>query len=156
MNTPIQQDGSRVRADVSVRGRKWVHALALIPVMGALVISTAAVGKDRGESGSLAGSWSGGGWVSFSSGNKEKARCRASYRRNGGDSYTLEATCATSSGKASQTATVYKVSGSAYRGSFYNIDYNVRGTIRVVVSGSSQSVSLAGDGASASLSLHKH
>ena len=156
MNTPIQQDGSRARADVLVRGRKWVQALALLPVMGALVISTAAAGKDRGESASLAGSWSGGGWVSFSSGNKEKARCRASYRHNGGDSYTLEATCATSSGKASQTATVYKVSDSRYRGSFYNTDYNVRGTIRVVVSGSSQSVSLAGDGASASLSLHKH
>jgi hypothetical protein len=156
MNTPIQQDGSRARADVSARGRKWVRVLALLPVMGALVISTAAVGKGRGEQGSLAGSWSGGGWVSFSSGNKEKASCRASYRRNGGDSYTLQATCATSSGKASQTATIYKVSDSRYRGSFYNTDYNVRGTIRVVVSGSSQSVSLAGEGASASLSLHKH
>jgi hypothetical protein len=155
MNTPIQQDSSRARADVSARGRKWVQAVALLPVMGALVISTAAVGKGRGESGNLAGSWSGGGWVSFSSGNKEKARCRASYRHNGGDSYTLQATCATSSGKASQTATLYKVSDSRYRGSFYNTDYNVRGTIRVVVTGRSQSVSLAGDGASASLSLHK-
>jgi hypothetical protein len=67
----------------------------------------------------------------------------------------LQATCATSSGKASQTATVYKVSNNRYRGSFYNSDYNVRGTIRVAVSGSSQSVDLSGDGASASLSLHK-
>ena len=40
-------------------------------------------------------------------------------------------------------------------GSFYNSDYNVHGTIRVAVSGSSQSVNLSGDGASASLSLHK-
>jgi hypothetical protein len=103
----------------------------------------------------LAGSWSGGGWVSFSTGNKEKARCRATYSRAGKNSYTLHATCATSSGKASQTATVYHVSGSRYRGSFYNSDYNVRGTIRVVVSGGSQKVSLAGDGASASLSLSR-
>jgi hypothetical protein len=154
MNTPIQQqDGSRAHADVSARGRKWMKAVALFPLVGALAISTAAAGKSESES--LAGSWSGGGWVAFSSGNKEKARCRARYRRNGGNSYTLQATCATSSGKASQTATVYRVTGSRYRGSFYNTDYNVRGTIRVVVSGSSQSVSLAGDGASASLSLHK-
>lgn len=157
MDTPIQQqDDLCARAEASARGRKWVRVVALVPVIGALALSTAALGKNRAEPGSLAGSWSGGGWVAFSSGNKERASCRASYRHNGGDSYTLEATCATSSGKASQTATVYKVSGSAYRGSFYNTDYNVRGTIRVVVSGSSQSVSLAGDGASASLSLHKH
>ena len=65
------------------------------------------------------------------------------------------ATCATASGKASQTATVYKVSGSAYRGSFVNSQYNVRGSIRVVVHGKSQSVSLSGDGASAQLSLSR-
>ena len=70
-------------------------------------------------------------------------------------SYSLSATCATSAGKASQTATVYKVSGGAYRGSFFNSDYNVHGTIRVAVHGKSQSVSLSGDGASASLSLSR-
>ena len=58
-------------------------------------------------------------------------------------------------GKASQTATVHRVSANRYRGSFYNSDFNVRGSIRVVVHGRSQSVSLSGDGASASLSLSK-
>jgi hypothetical protein len=130
--------------------RRWAQLFALVPLaalasMGAVVPSAADPG--------LAGSWSGGGWVSFSTGNKEKARCRATYSKASSKSYTLIATCATSSGKASQTATVYQVSGGRYRGSFYNTEYNVRGTIRVVVSGSSQQVSLAGDGASASLSL---
>jgi hypothetical protein len=127
--------------------RAGMLSLAALPVVGF-------IGPSAAEPGGLSGSWSGGGWVSFASGSKEKARCHARYS-GGGGSYTLTATCATASGKASQTATVYKVSGSAYRGSFVNSQYNVRGSIRVVVHGSSQSVSLSGDGASAQLSLSR-
>lgn len=157
MNTPIHGQGRPcVRAGASTRGCMWVYAIALVPLLGAFAVSPAAFGKNKSEQGAgLAGSWSGGGWVSFSNGNRERASCRASYSRAGADSYNLQATCATSSGKASQSATVYKVTGSAYRGSFYNTEWNIRGTIRVVIHGSSQSVSLAGEGASASLSLRK-
>jgi hypothetical protein len=133
--------------------RTWARRAAL-PTL-ALATLAGAIGPSTAEPGGLAGSWSGGGWVSFASGNKERARCHAHYSGSGG-TYELSATCATSSGKASQTATVYKVTGTAYRGSFYNSDFNVHGTIRVVVHGSSQSVSLSGDGASASLSLSRH
>ena len=128
--------------------RAGLLSLAALPVVGFMGPSAAEPGV------SLAGSWSGGGWVSFASGSKEKARCHARYT-GGGDTYTVSATCATASGKASQTATVYKVSGSRYRGSFVNSQYNVRGSIRVVVHGKSQSVSLSGDGASAQLSLSR-
>ena len=127
--------------------RAGMLSLAALPVVGF-------IGPSAAEPGGLSGSWSGGGWVSFASGSKEKARCHARYS-GGGGSYTLTATCATASGKASQTATVYKVSGSAYKGSFVNSQYNVRGSIRVVVHGSSQSVSLSGDGASAQLNLSR-
>jgi hypothetical protein len=132
--------------------RHWVQRFALVPL--AAVFASSAVAPSVADPG-LAGSWSGGGWVSFSTGTKEKARCRATYSRAGKNSYNLHATCATSSGKASQTATVHQVTASRYRGSFYNSDYNVRGTIRVVVSGGSQQVSLSGDGAAASLSLRR-
>jgi hypothetical protein len=132
--------------------RYWVQRFALVPL--AVLVTSGAIAPSVADPG-LAGSWSGGGWVSFSTGAKEKARCRATYSRAGNKSFRMHATCATSSGKASQTATVYHVSGSRYRGSFYNSDYNIRGTIRVVVSGGSQQVSLAGDGASASLSLRR-
>ncbi len=131
-----------------VARRTGFLALAALPVL-------AIVGPTEAEpAAGLAGSWSGGGWVSFASGNKEKARCRAHYSGSGG-SYTVTATCATASGKASQTAKVYKVSGSSYKGSFVNSEYNVRGSIRVNVHGNSQSVSLSGDGASAQLSLSR-
>ncbi|MDP1910290.1 MAG: hypothetical protein Q8K85_18485 [Hyphomicrobium sp.] len=128
--------------------RAGLLSLAALPVVGFMGPSAAEPGV------SLAGSWSGGGWVSFASGSKEKARCHAHYS-GGGDTYTVSATCATASGKASQTATVYKVSGGRYRGSFVNSQYNVRGSIRVVVHGKSQSVSLSGDGASAQLNLSR-
>lgn len=125
-----------------------ILSIAVLPVVGI-------IGPSEAESAaSLSGSWSGGGWVSFASGSKEKARCHARYS-GGGGSYTVNATCATASGKASQTAQVFKVSGSTYKGSFFNSDYNVRGTIRVTVRGKSQSVSLSGDGASAQLNLSR-
>ncbi len=127
--------------------RAAMLSLAALPVLGF-------VGPSAAEPGGLSGSWSGGGWVSFASGAKEKARCHARYT-GGGGSYTVTATCATASGKASQTATVYKASGNAYKGSFVNSQYNMRGSIRVVVHGKSQSVSLSGDGASAQLSLSR-
>ena len=122
-------------------------SIAALPVLGF-------VGPSTAEPGGLSGSWSGGGWVSFSSGSKEKARCHARYSGSGG-SYSVTATCATASGKASQTATVYKTGGNSYKGSFVNSQYNIRGSIRVVVHGKSQSVSLSGDGASAQLSLSR-
>lgn len=131
-----------------VARRFGILALAALPVV-------AFVGPTEAEpAAGLSGSWSGGGWVSFANGSKEKARCRAHYSGSGG-AYSVTATCATASGKASQTAKVYKVSGSSYKGSFVNSEYNVRGSIRVSVKGNTQSVSLNGDGASAQLSLSR-
>ena len=151
MNRQISQDISNAARAPSAT---WVRKLSILPLT--LFVVTGAMAKTTPDTGSLAGSWSGGGWVSFASGNKEKARCHANYSRAGGDAYSLSATCATSSGKASQTATVYKVSEGRYRGSFFNSDFNVHGTIRVAVHGNSQDVSLSGDGASAGLSLSRH
>ena len=153
MNRQILPQAHSVASPGPLPYRKWMHRVALVPI--ALLVASGTIAAPSVADPGLTGSWSGGGWVSFSTGNKEKARCRATYSRAGKKSYRLHATCATSSGKASQTATVYQVSAGRYRGSFFNSDFNVRGTIRVVVSGGSQKVSLAGDGASASLSLRR-
>ena len=131
----------------------WTGAIMTLTALA--MTGPLAAGKPESSS-NLAGSWSGGGWVSFASGKKESARCRAHYSRAGDNSYQLSATCATASGTASQTATVYQVSPNRFRGSFHNVEYNVSGTIRVVVQGSSQSVTLAGDSGSASLNLNRH
>jgi hypothetical protein len=104
---------------------------------------------------SLEGSWSGGGTVSFASGAKEQARCRAHFSRAGRDSYTLNATCATASGRAAQTATVHQVGENRYSGSFYNSEYAISGVIQIVVRGASQTVHLSGSGGSGVLNLSR-
>jgi hypothetical protein len=107
------------------------------------------------QSTSLEGSWRGGGSVSFASGPKERAQCRAQYRRASGRSYTLTATCATPSGRATQTAILRQVGGNTYQGRFHNSEYDVSGTIYVTVSGNRQSVRLTGEAGSASFELHR-
>jgi hypothetical protein len=104
---------------------------------------------------SLEGSWSGGGSVAFASGQNERARCRAQYRRTSATSYAVTATCATPSGSATQTATVRQVGGNTYQGQFHNSEYNVSGTIHVTVGGNRQSVRLTSESGSASLELHR-
>jgi len=104
---------------------------------------------------SLEGSWSGGGSVSFASGAKERARCRAHYRRAGKNSYTVNATCATASGSAAQTATVRQVGENRYSGSFYNSQYSIWGVIHIVVRGASQTVRLISDSGSGVFNLRR-
>jgi hypothetical protein len=103
----------------------------------------------------LEGSWSGGGSVSFASGSREQARCRAHYRRAGNNSYSVNATCATASGRAAQTATVRQVGENRYSGSFYNSEYSISGVMHVVVHGSRQTVRLISSSASAVLSMSR-
>jgi hypothetical protein len=126
-------------------------AFALVATFGVYGLSNpgegqtapAAAAPAKKEAVGLEGSWSGGGSVSFAAtGGKEQARCRAYYRRASKDSYRLQATCATPSGKANQIATVHKVGENRYRGNFHNPDYDITGTIFVVVNGNSQNVRL--------------
>jgi hypothetical protein len=121
---------------------------ALPPIVNAQVSKKLSVG-------SLEGSWSGGGTVSFASGGTEQARCRARFSRAGEHIYTVNATCATASGRAAQTATVRQVSNNRYSGSFYNSEYSISGVIDIVVHGSSQTVRLTSDSGSGILNLSR-
>jgi hypothetical protein len=118
------------------------------------LIGNAQVSK-KSSVASLEGSWSGGGTVSFAAGGKEQARCRASFSRAGERSYTVNATCATASGKAAQTATVRQVGSNRYSGSFYNSEFSISGVIDIVVHGSSQTVRLMSDSGSGVLNLSR-
>src|SRR3974377_943162 len=104
---------------------------------------------------SLEGSWSGGGTVTFASGAKEQARCRAHFSRAGKDSSTVNATCATASGRAAQTARVRQVGSNRYSGSFYNSEYSISGVINIVVHGASQTVQLISSSGSGVLNLSR-
>ena len=58
-------------------------------------------------------------------------------------------------GRAVQTATLRKIADNRYRGTFYNHEYGISGTITVIVRGSTQSVSLTSDAGWASLKFSK-
>lgn len=104
---------------------------------------------------SLEGSWSGSGQVHFPSGASENARCRASFRKAGGNSFSMNATCATQSARVSQTANVERVGANRFVGDFYNPEYNVSGSITISLRGSGLSASMSGGGASAQFNLSK-
>lgn len=124
-------------------------------VLSLLLVSLAFAGPSAAQSPNLAGTWRGGGSVSFASGQRERAQCRAQYRRSSGTSYTLRATCATASGRASQTATLRYVGGNSYQGNFYNREYDISGTISVSVGGNRQVVRLSSGSGSATFELRR-
>jgi hypothetical protein len=118
--------------------------------VGALLLAAPAVA----QAADLAGSWKGGGTVTFASGSSEKARCRATFSPSGKSSYDVSATCATQSGTVSQTAFV-RGSGSSYRGTFYNPEFDASGKISISVSGRSQTVRLNSNKGSAVIRLSR-
>ena len=93
----------------------------------------------------LEGTWNGKGWVSFSSGKRENARCRINFSGSV-KRYLLTATCATESGRISQTASVRQAGANAYVGSFYNGEYDVSGTIRITTRGTPTARLTSGSG----------
>jgi hypothetical protein len=115
-----------------------------------------AAGGTSARAQSLEGSWTGGGAVTFfTSGDQERARCRAHYSRRSRTTYVLNATCATASGRASQSAVIRQVSENRYAGNFYNSEYDIRGRIFVVVRGSTQTVNLTSRNGSGSFRLSR-
>ena len=145
---------SRTRADHTFAGHRLTYGFALAAL--ALIASVPATGLPaKKPSAGLEGSWSGGGTVSFASGSTERARCRAYYRRAGSTGYTLNATCATASGRASQTASVRQVAENRYAGTFFNSEYGISGVISITLHGRSQTVRLRSDSGSAVISLSR-
>ena len=131
--------------------------MAAASVLG-LAALAAALGANTGaqaQGASLDGSWSGSGKVTFPSGTTESARCRVSYSRESKSSYSANASCATASGRIDQSASLRQTGANSFSGSFHNPDFGITGSIQVTVHGSSQTVSLSGGGASASLRLSR-
>ena len=128
-----------------------LRAATFSAVAGLAAIASTPVLADAG----LAGSWSGSGSVVLPSGNTEKARCKVSFRKEGGKSYGMNAVCASSSARVAQSASLEQVGPNRYAGSFTNPEYGVSGSIVLTLSGSSLSASLKGGGGSAFFNLSK-
>jgi hypothetical protein len=125
-------------------------ALACLIAFGALTLHS---GSSNAQN--LEGSWSGGGAVAMATGAREQARCRARYTRRANEGYVVSAVCATPSVRAVQTASLHKIGENKFRGTFYNREYGISGTIYVVVRGNTQSVRLTSESGWASLQLSR-
>jgi hypothetical protein len=107
-----------------------------------------------GSSG-LDGSWGGRGKIVFPSGETERARCRAHFRSRGGNTYSMNAVCATSSARVEQVARIRRVGGNIYRGDFFNEEHGIAGSIRILLKGGRLIASLTGGGGSAEFLLKR-
>jgi len=126
-------------------------ALALAGALGVGVVSSGPASAQ-----SLVGSWAGGGMIIYPSGEKERARCRATFRMAGGGDFSMRAVCATASARVVQNAALSRLTGSTYMGEFYNTEYGISGSIRIRVHGSNRlSASMKGGGGSAHFSLNR-
>lgn len=123
----------------------------------AVAVAGFALGTSSGAlaDANLSGSWSGAGTVTLPSGATERARCRATFHRQGGGDYSMNAVCATASTRVAQNAELHQVGPQRFSGSFHNPDYNVSGSIRINVSGNSLSASLNGGGGSGQFHLSR-
>ena len=127
----------------------------LLAACAAIAVLSGAAFSAMAENASLEGSWSGSGTVTFPNGGTEAARCKASFRRQGEDKFSMNALCATPSGKVAQTAQLERTGGNRFAGDFQNSEYGIAGQINIVVRGNSLNAALNGGGASASLKLSK-
>ena len=93
--------------------------------------------------------------MTFSGGSQEQARCRATFKPSGKSAYDVSATCATQSGTVSQTAFI-RGTGSRFRGTFYNPEFDTTGNISISVSGRSQLVRLNSTKGSALIRLSRN
>jgi len=122
---------------------------------GLVAMALLGIASSSAWAGDLVGSWRGEGSVSFASGARERATCRAQYSRRSNEGYTVRAVCATPSGKAEQTAALNRISEDTYRGTFHNAEYGISGTIYVRTNGTTHTVALTSEAGSASLRFHK-
>ena len=127
---------------------------AAMAFVGALGVLTA--GASPASAQSLAGSWAGSGTIIYPSGERERARCRATFRNSGGGGVSMHAVCATASARVIQNAALSQLAGGNYAGEFYNTEYGIQGSIRVRLhSANKLSASLSGGGGSAQFSLNR-
>jgi len=138
-----------------VRANRFITTCvgAAVALTGAVGVLAAAATPAAAQS--LVGSWAGGGTITYPSGERESARCRATFQTVGGGGVSMRAICATPSIRVVQNAALSRLTGSTYSGEFYNTEYGISGSIRIKVQGNRLNASLAGGGGSAQFNLNR-
>jgi uncharacterized protein (DUF2147 family) len=102
----------------------------------------------------LEGSWSGAGTISFKN-SVDKVHCRVRVSKAGGSSFTYKSTCATDTGRYELVGTVSSTGGNRYSGTVQDVDKKGGGTVLLILNGNTLSVTGAGGGGQAKLTLSR-
>ena len=136
--------------------KSFARLTAAVMSVGVLLIATGATTQSAfARAASLDGTWSGGGYVNGLNGQRERVRCRVSYRRRTSTIYSVSATCATRDTSIRQTGEVLKVRADRYVGDFYNAQFNISGRVRIRVRGRRQSVTFSSSRGGGAVQLRK-
>jgi hypothetical protein len=100
----------------------------------------------------LEGSWSGAGTISFKN-SVDKVHCRVRVSKAGGSSFSYKSTCATDTGRYELVGTVSSSGGNRYTGTVQDVDKKGGGTVLLILTGNTLSVTGAGGGGQAKLTL---
>jgi len=130
-----------------------MRSLAGSCLLAACVVSASAPAV--GQQGDLEGTWSGSGTVILPTGDRERARCRATFTRRDGKTFAMSAICATASTRVAQSAQLARISSRRYAGDFYNSEYSFSGEITINLQGNRLNATLVGGGGSAQFHLSK-
>jgi hypothetical protein len=101
----------------------------------------------------LEGTWNGGGIVILPTGDRERARCRATFKTRSASRVDMSAVCSTASTRVAQTGQLTRTSANRFSGELYNPDYAISGSIVIVVQGSRLNASVSGGGGMAQFTL---
>jgi hypothetical protein len=101
----------------------------------------------------LEGTWNGGGTVILPTGDRERARCRATFKNRSATRVDMSAVCSTASTRVAQTGQLTRTSANRFSGELYNPDYAMSGSIVIVVQGSQLKASVSGGGGMAQFTL---
>jgi len=122
-------------------------------LLASLVLSVPASAQAPGPFAPLAGSWSGGGHMTYSDGRQESLRCRATYDpSSSGDNVRLNLRCASAGGNFDLSSNVaYR--GGAISGSWSEASRNAGGTLTGRASGNTIQASTRGENFAANIAL---
>lgn len=126
------------------------HFWAATAALSVLLIANAASSEPL-----LEGAWRGTGYVKPTDGERQRVECEVRLAPQGSKVVAVSATCRSNSTTIHQTGQLSIVTSERYIGDFYNSEYDISGRIRVVVKGSSLTVTFSGPRGSGSLNLTK-
>lgn len=107
------------------------------------------------QAGSIEGNWNGSGVAVLKSGEKEPIRCRISYEKSSGRTFTISANCAHANGTFQQSGRIVQTSETSFSGRLYSDQYSVAGDISISLTGSSQTLKAVSEKGQATLTLTK-